>query len=426
VEDLFVKNGTRQRLPSYLGWLGLFLVAVLSIAPLVVIAAAQSLRDEPAVGFLEPSSSPLVAWGSKASIIVLMGLAIGLRTWADREDEPRPVLLCLFLVGLAGGMVAFHWWRVDYWCEAWQRDLYLKILNLDPKAGAPHMYRALPYGFVRLLEWVTGDWWFACVAYRWFFSFWFAWGCYRFARLFLSPWPAFVALLQLPVFYPLSVLYYCGQLTDPLSHALFVLALIYVVQDRWMALAVALALGVLAKETVVIVVPAYWACTWRQGWWALLRTTGLGLACVIAFFAARLPLGWQLSHDSINGTQAWMIGSNLGIDYKQLGLPHDYLGDLGIDYKKLGLSIEYTSTVSIDQNYIQPWIFVAPFLPFIALNWRQTDRRLKALLLTLTPLLLASNLCFGWMYESRNYMPLLPLLATMAVSAVARRPGPPG
>ena len=37
--------------------------------------------------------------------------------------------------------------------------------------------------------------------------------------------------------------------------------------------------------------------------------------------------------------------------------------------------------------------------------------------LTVVPLLLLSNLCFGWMYESRNYMPLVPLLATTAVAA---------
>ena len=46
---------------------------------------------------------------------------------------------------------------------------------------------------------------------------------------------------MLLAFYPLSVWYYQGQLTDPLSHALFVLSLIYVVQDRWLALAASLA-----------------------------------------------------------------------------------------------------------------------------------------------------------------------------------------
>ena len=98
----------------------------------------------------------------------------------------------------------------------------------------------------------------------------------------------------LVILYPLSVHYYLGQLTDPLSHALFVLALIYVVQDRWLALAATLALGVLAKETAVVV-PAYWLCTWRRGWPAFLKTTVLGVACVTAFLGCggcRSAGGW--------------------------------------------------------------------------------------------------------------------------------------
>jgi hypothetical protein len=404
MNDVFANSATRQRWPVILGWLGLLSVAVLSLSPLLVIVAKRDAGGIRAVDFLQPSSSAVVAWGSKAGVLLTMVLAVALRAWADRRDEPQPVLLFLFLAVLAGGMVVCHWLLVDRSCESWQREAYLSILNRE--AGAPHQFRALPYGFVRLLEWLTGDWVFSCLAYRWFFSFWFAWGYYHFARLFLSPAPAFAALLQLPIFYPLSIMFYMGQLTDPLSHALFVLALIYVVQDRWIALAVALALGILAKETVLLVVPAYWACTWRQGWSGVLRTAVLGAACMAAFLAARLPLGWHLSHDSINGTETWMIGSNLGITYEPLGI-----------------GISYVSTVPVYENYLQPWIFIAPFLPFIWLGWRRVDRRLKALFLTLTPLLLLSNLCFGWMYESRNYMPLLPLLTTMALPAMVRKPG---
>jgi len=185
-----------------------------------------------------------------------------------------------------------------------------------------------------------------------------------------------------------------GQLTDPLSHTLFVLALIYVVQDRWLVLAAALALGVLAKETVVIVVPVYWACNGRRGWPALGKASVLGAACVLAFLAARLPLGWWPGYGSINGTEGLMIGTNLGI-----GQPL------------------YSGSAPTLMNYVHPLLFVGLFVPFIARNWRGINARLKVMGLTLTPLLLASNLCFGWMYESRNYLPLLPMLTTMALPA---------
>jgi hypothetical protein len=299
-------------------------------------------------------------------------------------------------------MAGYHWFRVDAdeALAAWQRGLYLDILNHQPEESGqlrvPHQYRLLPYGFVRGLEHLTGDFWFACVAYRWFFSYWFLWYSYRFARFFVSRGLAMLALLPVVVLYPLSVEHYAGQLTDPLSHALFALALVYIVTDRWIALAVALALGVLAKETAVLLVPAYLACYWRLGLPALAKTAALGTVCVAAYMAARLPLGWSLGYGSINGTEGLMIGDNLGI-----GEPR------------------YQPAVPIVFNYVHPLLFVGSFLPFIAWHWRRIDERLRALYLVLTPLLLFSNLCFGWMYESRNYVPLLPLQATMVLQGIA-------
>ena len=46
---------------------------------------------------------------------------------------------------------------------------------------------------------------------------------------------------------------------------------------------------------------------------------------------------------------------------------------------------------------------------------------MRALFLVVTPLLLLSNVCFGWLYELRNYIPLVPLLATMAVPPVGTK-----
>jgi hypothetical protein len=303
----------------------------------------------------------------------------------------------LFIV-LAGLMTAWHGYEVDVPNEAWQQRLYLDILNHLPEESgllrAPHQFRALPYGFTRSLEVITGDWVFACLAYRWFFTYGFLWASYQLARRFQPRIRALATLVPVVLLYPLSVRYYQGQLTDPLSHTLFVLAMIYMIEDRLLALAAALALGVLAKETAVVVVPAYWACYWRRGLRALLTTAALGLVCTAAFLAARLPLGWGLGYGSINGTEGLMIGTNLGIG------PPRYIG-----------------SAPTFENYLHPLLFVAPFLPAIAWNWRRADGRLKALFLTLTPLVLLSNLCFGWMYESRNYMPLLPLLATLALPA---------
>ena len=188
--------------------------------------------------------------------------------------------------------------------------------------------------------------------------------------------------------------YYWGQLADPLSHTLLVLGLISVVEQRPLALALALGLGVLAKETAVLLVPAYLAVSWRQGVRAWLTTAALGAVAVAAFLAARLPLGWRPGHASINGSSGWMIGTNLGI----------------------GQPLARTS-IPLYENYLQPLLFVGIFLPWLVGRWPRLDPRLRALCASFVPLLLLSNLCFGWMYESRNYVPLLPLLTTALLSA---------
>jgi hypothetical protein len=384
----------------YLAPLGLACIAAASLIPLIFEARP--------VDWILPYHTEFDRGAAKAIAVLLLVLPLAVRDFFDRETEPMAVSLTSGFLVLAGLATAWHGYAVDSHPSSakWQKDLYLLVLNQQPdeqgQLNIPHQFRPLPYGFVRTFEWITGDWWFSCVVYRWCFTFWFLWGAHRFARLFLKPMPALLTILPLVPLYPLSVQYYEGQLTDPLSHALFILALIYIVQDRWILLAVTLALGVMAKETVLLLTVSYFACYWRLGWPALLKTAVLSVACVAAYFAVRAPIGWQLGFDKINGTEGLMIESNLGID-------------LGLGFAK------YKGAAPIMMNYLHPLLFVGAFLPFIAFGWRRIDGRLKAIFLTLTPPMLVVNLCFGWMYESRNYMPLVPLLATMAAMGMNSR-----
>jgi hypothetical protein len=368
-------------------WTGLLLLALLSVPPLLAGGAAH---------FLPPFRSTTQTVAAEVAVLVLMALALGLRAALDqRQGQGRPAMMALF-AGFAALMTACHWLLVDTdpTRMRWQLDTYLGILNRT--ADAPHRFRPLPYGFVRLLEVMTHDWPFSCVAYRWFFTTWFLWACYRLARLYHGPAASLFVLSLVVGLYPLSVLYYWGQLTDPLSHALFVLSLIYLLEDRPGPLALSLALGVAAKETVVLLVPVYLACSWRRGVKALATTALLGVAAAAAFLAIR-STGWRPGYGAINGTSGLMLTTNLGIG------PPLYVG-----------------AVPVWENYAHPLLFVGPFLLPLAWRWRRIDTRLRMACVTLTPLLLLSNLCFGWMYESRNYVPLVPLLATAALPA---RPG---
>jgi hypothetical protein len=367
---------------------GLVLLALLTVGPLL-------LEPRPADWFA-PLASATATLATEGMVLGLMTLALAVRTFLDRGED-HPFGLALLFAALAAAMTAVHWQIVDSDPTRlrWQReDVYLPLLN---HAGdAPHRYRPLPYGFVRLLERATHDWLFSCLAYRWFFTWWFLWAAYRLARRYHRPGPALLVLFPAVALYPLSIWYYWGQLADPLSHSLFLLSIIYLLEDRPWPLAASLALGVLAKETVVLLVPVYLACWWRD--WRAWRTTGLlGGVCVAAYLAARLPQGWRPGLANVNGLDALMIGTNLGIGEPIAG-----------------------SAAPLWENYLHPLLFVGIFLPALAWRWRRIDPGLRTVCATLTPLLVASNVCFGWLYESRNYMPLVPLLAAAVLPASGR------
>src|SRR5262245_53456081 len=121
MDDVTPAAGTGR--PPYLAWLGLLLTAVLSLTPLV---------GEPRpVAFLPPPASAARAWGGKALVVVLMGVAVAVRARADRRGEPHAGLLTVGFVALAGLLTACHWYEVDRVPAraAWQRDHYLKVFN---------------------------------------------------------------------------------------------------------------------------------------------------------------------------------------------------------------------------------------------------------------------------------------------------------
>src|SRR5262249_37498392 len=130
-------------------------------------------------------------------------------------------------------------------------------------------------------------------------------------RHFRSRQLSLMALAAYPVLYPFSIYYYGGQLTDPMSHALFALALCHVIEDQLILLALSVALGVLAKETALIIVVAYFVYHIERPVRALVRSSGPALAGIVAYLAARMPYGWRPGSDSINGTPLnlrWNLG----------------------------------------------------------------------------------------------------------------------
>jgi hypothetical protein len=127
-------------------------VAALSLTPLL-------LETRP-VDFV-PHMRRCFAVGSKLLVVLAAVLTIAICSFREGAGAGRRNI-ALFL--LAGLMTAWHWIAVDARgpapgrpasIEVWQRRMYKDILSANPKIPPeslriPHVYRPLPYGFVRV------------------------------------------------------------------------------------------------------------------------------------------------------------------------------------------------------------------------------------------------------------------------------------
>jgi hypothetical protein len=286
----------------------------------------------------------------------------------------------------------------------WQIEQYNGILlhNYQP----PDQYRFLPQGVLWWMSLCTGDFVFSYLAYRFFFTFLVCQSIYAFARSYLAPRDALIVVLFYAVFYPLSTRYYYGNLVDPMSHAVMLAALTCCQRRQFGLLFWLFVLGMFIKETMVLIVPCYYLMNretfQHRDFHALGR---LAIAGLVAFLACRIPFDFNYDFPTLNRTTQLMIYSNLGLPWGRA-----------------------TSTVSVFQRYLHPILFIFMWLPLIV--WR---RKLLPPSLFWTALYLAgafylANLCFGWNYESRNFVPAMIFLLVCTMMIVNRliEARPPG
>ncbi len=96
---------------------------------------------------------------------------------------------------------------------------------------------------------------------------------------------------------------------------------------------------------------------------------------------------------------------------------------------KTGLGYREVSGVGLEQvsrNLREPDSFplflltAGALIPFLALGWSTTAASLKRMALFLLPVLLVSSLFFSWLVETRNFMPLVFVLAVVAGGFLCR------
>ncbi len=268
----------------------------------------------------------------------------------------------------------------------WQEQLQIDVAKLAPSA-APHSYRFLPNGIVLWMQVCRVRYDVARNLYRLIFGLLLFYALYRFARLYTDYLGAVLALLMIAAVYPMSFELYAGQLTDPLSHLSFVLAFIFLESQDFEFLLTALLIGSLAKETV-LAMTGYYILFCRTDKRYVSKSSTLALASLAAYYGVRwLVLHGTLSYGMISNHEPNHLINNLNAPGWKVTIP----------------------------------LLVGGYLTFLVLGWKETPIALKRLAIYLIPLLIVSNYFFGWLGETRNYMPAVFVLAVIAGRYISRR-----
>lgn len=260
------------------------------------------------------------------------------------------------------------------------------VIALSPGL-APHSYRFLPNGIVLWMQLCRINFAAARDIYRLIFGLLLFYAIYRYARLYTDYLGGILTLFLVAAVFPISFEAYAGQLTDPLSHLSFVLAFIFLETGDFEFLLSTLLIGCLAKETV-LALSGYYVLFCRSDRRYTIKAVGICVASAVAYYGVRLlVLHGSMEYRQISGVPLTHVIDNL----RSPGWPVATLALLG------------------------------GYATFLVLGWRETPLALKRLALYLIPVLLISNLFFGWLHETRNYMPAVFVLAVIAARYISRR-----
>jgi hypothetical protein len=365
-------------------------VAVLAAALVVLLPVVRPtwFVFDPAIQVaLRPAGACL------AAVICLSIATTVYRWWTPFPPaERRGLLLAASLLSV--WCVDLHYSNVDlgdYFGDLyadnvdWQRRLQAGVLQLDP-ATIPHCYRFLPNCVVAWLQLLTGNYLVAALLYRLTIQFTLLIAIYRLARLWNGRGGALIALLFYSLAYVASLRYYAGQLTDPLSHLSFVLGYWFLKAERPWAFLPVIVLGVLAKESVLLLSMFALLTHWRTprvgvAWGVSLVTA------VIVLWGVRIAVAGNPAYEKISGVTPAHVHDNF-LDVWHWGR--------------------------------QTWETVGALWVVAAISWRSQPLLLRQLALFLFPTLWLSSLLFSHLKEARNLIPLSVIVAVMAARVVWR------
>lgn len=322
--------------------------------------------------------------------IVIAGLVLLMARLDPERGMAKVIRYCGFAL-LAALLTDLHYFTVDISTSKmhWQFQQYNDILL--HRDQPPDQYRFLPQGVLWWMILSNGDFGYSYFVYRLFSTFVLCQTIYWFARSYLAPRDAIIVVLLYSAFYPLSTRYYNGNLLDPMSHAVILAALTFCQRRQFGQFFWMFVLGMFIKETMLLIIPCYYLMNCDMFRLRDLRVVRhlllLTAAGVIVFLACRIPFHFHCDLQSLNRTHGLMIASNLG-------LPGAWVQGL----------------VSVFQLYLHPVLFIFMWLPLIIVKRKLLPSPLFWTALYLAATFYLVNLCFGWNYESRNFVPVLIFL----------------
>ena len=332
-------------------------------------------------------------------LAVIIAMAVLVTGRLDPEKGAAKVIRCCGFVLLAALLTDLHFFTVDVFNIRWQLDQYNGILNHT--CQPPDQYRFLPQGTLWWMILGNGDFVFSYLAYRFFFTFLVCQSIYLFGRLYLTPRDAVIVVLLYAAFYPLSTRYYYGNLLDPMSHAVMLATLTCCQRRQSWQMFWLFVLGMFIKETMLLIIPCYYLMNSETFRFRDSRVLGrlalLAVAGLVVFLACRIPFHFNYDFKTLNRTTELMAYSNLGLARGQT-----------------------QSTVSVFQRYLHPILFIFMWLPLIVWRRKMLPRSLFWTALYLAVAFYLTNLCFGWNYESRNFVPALIFLLVCTMLIVNR------
>lgn len=371
--DASIGQGTRSTVTRLtLVWFA----AALAVLPVILhwkAPAASAVRTHVAIDLSYAAVAVISYWFYRAE--------------SRRLRRPQAIAL-VFLIFLLSSIVnQLHGFYVDrtsnYFFNvpnaAWQENLQNLVVQFSP-AAAPHSYRFLPNGIVLWMQLGGVRFDAARDIYRLITELLVFYAMYRYARLYTNYLGGLLAMLLIAAVYPISFEWYAGQLTDPLSQLSFLLAFIFLETANFPFFLTTLLIGSLAKETILALAGFYVLFCRRDKNYGF-RATILCVASAAVYFGVRLFVVREM------------------IQYRGIsGAPPGHVLENWRDIKWQALFL----------------ITAGAYIPFLVLGWKKTPATLKRMVIYLGVVIFAASLVFSWLSETRNWMPVLFVLAVIA------------